>query len=296
MSNPAGTSQTTRRWGSASAFLRQGILRSFTPPSEPPPRYSSDTTTPDLAALSLSNDGRNTPHHYFYYRLFQDGVPIISHNNFASGSSNDDQELIGRIRPEHIAPPRSVKMLKLYIAKSEGFGANDIQDVYLPDCDTAIEETARLDRSANAPGTDAATPMEVIIREGVSRTLTSVPSRGGQLYDPADWIIKADGTAEPRVDSAKPWRLASTSLPPPWKRGRVRGHKSIWVKNLKKPDGQWYPSPIEEGALIYVENDFKKLLHLNWPGQEPDPCYRSIYVAEGLIGGIPVENVEFEDA
>ncbi|KAF8309650.1 hypothetical protein DL93DRAFT_2085367 [Clavulina sp. PMI_390] len=297
MSNPAGVSQSARRWGSASAFLHQGIPRLFTPSAAPPPQYStsSDTTTPDLGALSLCNDDHKTSHHYFYYRLFQDGVPITSRNKFPiAGSSNHNQEFIGRILPENIPPPRSVKTLKHHIAKSEGFAANDIQDIYLPDCDTAIEETARLDRSFNAPGTDAGAPMEVIIREGVPRTLNSVSSRGGQLYDPADWIVKEDGSAVPRVDSAKPWLLASASLPHPWKRGRVRGYKSIWVQNLEKPDGKWHPSPIPEDALIYVENDSNKLLPLTSSDRGLVPCYRCIYVAEKLIGGIPVDNV-YED-
>ncbi|KAF8307863.1 hypothetical protein DL93DRAFT_1974208 [Clavulina sp. PMI_390] len=201
--------------------------------------------TPPLAVPQLAE--------HLYYQLFQDGYVINPRQPFQI--NDDGPSLLGRLRPNHISPPRNVKMLKQAIARLEGFVTSDVDEVYLPPSDEPATNFLRLALDSGAPGSVPTLPINVVIRDGASRlpepgTATVTPITSTSTLIPP----QADHGAESPQDVSPP---KGAHKPPGWIEGYIEhdnvqgysrdgsnvyklwGDELVFVNNA--PVGIWRP-------------------------------------------------------
>ncbi|KAF8309622.1 hypothetical protein DL93DRAFT_1705524 [Clavulina sp. PMI_390] len=211
--------------------------------SSPPPSSTSfafvdgeSVNTQSAAASPPPSTIRESQ--YLYYRLYQDGGPLGSYRKFGP-DDNERSELIGRLLVDDIPPPRTIRNLKRYIARLEGFIGPQVEDILLSSASREGEEdTTFLEFSTYAPGCDFTHPVHVIILDGARRTLPGrlPPSISGYASSPSRlstssrtifhqgvfWNVDAYGFGEPRVDPDCSWTIVGAANPPGWTNAHIK--------------------------------------------------------------------------
>ncbi|KAF8307853.1 hypothetical protein DL93DRAFT_1973805 [Clavulina sp. PMI_390] len=234
---------------------------------------------------------------FVYYRLFQRGMPLdpfYPSSPLSASRGHDNNARLGRVRPEHIAPPRTAKNLKAHIATVEGLTASDIEEIFFPNADVPMAEEERLNFSADAVGTDPAAPIEVIVRDKAYR---SVSDSASFIFDPAIWTFDANGVPTPKVEPKNPYHLAISASPPcPWKRAHVKGkEKSAWIDRTAK-DSQYQAFSVREFSLFWVNKSSTTIIKNVKGNISHGKHYEVVIVADMVVGFMHVDDVEFEGA
>ncbi|KAF8307855.1 hypothetical protein DL93DRAFT_2087551 [Clavulina sp. PMI_390] len=138
----------------------------------------------------------------------------------------------------------------------------------------------RLSFSDGSPGRDPKSPLEIVIKDGASRT----PHITVRTPDPMIWSVDSKGLAIPRVDSTAGWLLAAAVPPAPWKRAHSNP-KRRWMYIQRDPSIISYDSVrLPERALLYVNPTGPLRRIEDTVFRLIEPQYEVVLVAQGLMG------------
>ncbi|KAF8307467.1 hypothetical protein DL93DRAFT_2088009 [Clavulina sp. PMI_390] len=218
---------------------------------------------------------------YFYYRLDQAGSALVPYQRFISGIEGESDQ-IGRIHVDDIPPPQTLQSLKWSIARFEGFRTTDLQIRIRPPLYETLAETARLDFSVGAPGTEARAATKIEILSGVERA-PPTPAPALPVLSPTVWwtINEATGFGEPKVDPqdktlilASAETLAMTLPPPGWLQATLLDKK--FSKPINK-QGEELTFRVRQWDVIYIDMKWVDTVQTTyvarkWPGHFMMSC------------------------
>ncbi|KAF8309624.1 hypothetical protein DL93DRAFT_2158224 [Clavulina sp. PMI_390] len=218
------------------------------PSSNPFDLVSGDIVSARMVSPSLPRQVSQYYLHEFavYYCLYQDGGPLPSYRML--GATDDEETMhLGRLPIAGLPPPRDIRCLKRYIARLEGFSAEQVEAIFLHSESVESEEdTARLSLSAGSPGYDPEHPIHGIIVDGAHRSapvqptlirpLTSSdaqpqlpPSRlptptllNTVIHNNVLHYVDANGFAEPKVEQGRAWIVCGASDLPGWSKAHIK--------------------------------------------------------------------------